>query len=92
MNELKTTIHPLNEGAAKVDVTFEYGGVTHNREVNAVFTDGKYDEEATAERVAEVGRGVVHKIDVGAVTNAPEPEVPTEDEADLGNPDTKGVI
>lgn len=54
-----------------VDVTFTDGTVTHQRGVNAVFTDGAYDADATEERVAQVSSGVENKIAVGAI-NQPE--------------------
>ena len=68
------------EGENKtVDVTFTDGTITHDRQVNAVFTDGAYDAEATETRVAEVAKGVEHKIAVGVVTNPdPTPISPTE--------------
>ena len=68
------------EGENKtVDVSFTDGTITHNRQVNAVFTDGVYDAEATETRVAEVAKGVEHKIAVGVVTNPdPTPISPTE--------------
>jgi len=68
------------EGENKtVDVNFTDGTITHNRQVNAVFTDGAYDAEATETRVAEVAKGVEHKIAVGVVTNPdPTPISPTE--------------
>lgn len=51
-----------------VEVTFTDGTITHTRGVNAVFTDGAYDAEATEIRVTEVGLGVSHKIAVGTIT------------------------
>jgi len=68
------------EGETKtVDVSFTDGTITHNRQVNAVFTDGVYDADATETRVAEVSKGVEHKIAVGVITNLdPAPISPTE--------------
>ena len=62
-----------------VDVTFTDGTVTHQRGVNAVFTDGAYDADATEERVAQVASGVENKIAVGAISQPEEaPEEETE--------------
>jgi hypothetical protein len=55
-----------------VEVTFTDGAVTHQRGVNAVFTDGAYDADATEERVAEVALGVENKIAVGAISQPEE--------------------
>ena len=70
------------EGENKtVDVTFTDGTITHDRQVNAVFTDGAYDAEATETRVAEVAKGVEHKIAVGAIReqeDVPDPIEPAE--------------
>ena len=60
-----------------VEVTFTDGTVTHQRGVNAVFTDGAYDADATEVRVAEVARGVENKIAVGVIS---QPEETTEEE------------
>ena len=60
-----------------VEVTFTDGTITHTRGVNAVFTDGAYDAEATEIRVFEVARGVEHKIAVGAITAPAEDPVET---------------
>jgi hypothetical protein len=70
---MKTTITPpRKKGETTVTVTFEHGGVTHTRPVNAVFDDkGKYDAKATTARVADVARGIEQKIAVGAITNPP---------------------
>lgn len=59
-----------------VDVSFTDGTITHQRSVNAVFTDDAYDADATEERVAQVASGVENKIAVGAIT---EPEEVTEE-------------
>ena len=67
-----------------VDVTFTDGTITHTRGVNAVFTEGVYDAEATETRVSEVALGVEHKIAVGALTGPAEDpaEAPAEDPAE----------
>jgi len=49
--------------------------------VNAVFTDGVYDADATETRVAEVSKGVEHKIAVGVIReqeDVPDPVEPAE--------------
>lgn len=64
-----------------VNVSFTDGTITHERSVNAVFTDGSYDADATEIRVGEVARGVEHKIAVGVITESsgePAPTPPTE--------------
>jgi hypothetical protein len=75
---MKTTIGAYDAKTGQVTATFEYSGVTHTRGVNACLTEaGKYDAKATKARVAEVGNGVKHKIELGVITNpppAPEPE------------------
>lgn len=50
-----------------VNVSFTDGTITHERSVNAVFTEGAYDAEATETRVAEVGAGVENKIALGVI-------------------------
>ena len=55
------------EGETWVSVTFVSGDINHERTVNAVFTDGEYDVDATENRVAEVSVGVENKIAVGAI-------------------------
>ena len=74
---MKTTIGKFDADTRSVPVTFEHAGVKHERSVNAcIGADGAYDEAATANRVKEVAQGVVHKIEMGAITNPPpEPEV-----------------
>lgn len=62
-----------------VDVTFTDGTVTHQRGVNAVFTDGAYDADATEERVAQVASGVENKIAAGVIS---QPEEAAEEEAE----------
>ena len=63
-----------------VEVTFtsDSPALTHVRAVNAVFTDGSYDADATEVRVGEVGAGVENKIAVGAIS-APVEEEPAEE-------------
>ena len=75
-----TYTYSAPEGESKtIDVSFTDGEITHNRQVNAVFTDGVYDADATETRVAEVSKGVEHKIAVGVITNLdPAPISPTE--------------
>lgn len=55
-----------------VNVTFTDGTVTYERPVNAVFTDGIYDADATETRVGQVALGVENKIAVGAVNQTEE--------------------
>lgn len=50
-----------------VNVSFTDGTITYERSVNAVFTEGAYDEEATETRVAEVAAGVENKIALGVI-------------------------
>lgn len=67
------------EGENKtVDVSFTDGTITHNRQVNAVFTDGVYDADATEKRVAEVSKGVEHKIAVGVIREQEDVSDPVE--------------
>jgi hypothetical protein len=77
-----TYTYSAPEGESKtVDVSFTDGEITHNRQVNAVFTDGVYDADATETRVAEVAKGVEHKIAVGAIReqeDVPDPIEPAE--------------
>ena len=76
------------EGENKsVDVTFTDGTITHTRGVNAVFTDGVYDAEATETRVSEVARGVEHKIAVGAITAPAENPAEAPAEGPAGAPE-----
>lgn len=75
---MKITIGKYDPEPRTVPVTFEYGGVTHKRAVNACLKDdGSYDKKATAERIDQVAAGVTHKIDLGVITN-PAPEAPVE--------------
>lgn len=60
------------ESETVVSVVFVSDEITHERTVNAVFTDGVYDVEATEIRVKEVARGVEHKIAVGAIKPSTE--------------------
>jgi len=60
-----------------VNVSFTDGTITHDRSVNAVFTGGAYDAEATETRVAEVGAGVETKIALGVITESSEEPAPT---------------
>lgn len=71
------TYEAPTEGDTGVSVVFVSGEITHERTVNAVFTDGVYDADATAVRVKEVARGVEHKIAVGAIKPSTE-EVDSE--------------
>ena len=50
-----------------VNVSFTDGTITHQRSVNAVFTEGAYDAEATETRVAEVAAAVENKIALGVI-------------------------
>ena len=77
------SVGSLDTETNQVEVTFEYNGVTHTRNVNAVITDGQFDEAATGERVRDVARGVKNKIDVGAITNAPETPAVDGDEGEV---------
>ena len=49
-------------------VTFTDGTITHERHVNACFTDGSYDADATSERCKQVARGVARKIELGLIS------------------------
>lgn len=72
---MKTTIGPYDAATRQVPVTFEDAGVTHTRPVNACHDEaGDYDESATADRVADVARGVEIKIALGVITNPPPVE------------------
>jgi hypothetical protein len=72
---MQITIGKFDRSSSSVPVTFEHKGVRHERSVNACLTDkGRYDEEATAARVDDVAAGVAHKIELGVITNPPEPE------------------
>lgn len=74
---MKTTIGAYAAATRDVPVKFESGEIVHERRVNACHDNaGGYDAAATAERVADVARGVAAKIAVGAIVNVPEPSVP----------------
>ena len=60
-----------------VIVSFTDGTITHERSVNAVFTDGSYDATATETRVGEVALGVETKIALGVITESSEEPAPT---------------
>ena len=62
-----------DETTVEVTLTSDSPSLTHVRSVNAVFTDGSYDSDATEVRVSEVGAGVENKIAVGAITPPEEP-------------------
>ena len=84
MPELITKIGTYDQERRIVSVTFTSGAIEHKRDVNAVHKgDGSYDKAATKARVAEVARGVAHKIGLGVITvPAPEPEATVENPAD----------
>ena len=66
---MKTRINRFDPETGTVDVSFTHAGVRHRRPVNACLDDaGAYDADATAERVAEVARGVGAKIEAGVIT------------------------
>ena len=46
---------------------FHEGELVHTRHVNAAFTAGVYDPDLTEDRVEEVARGVLYKLEVGAI-------------------------
>ena len=87
--DITTTIGAYNADTKQVEVTFAMNGVTHVRGVNAVLTAaGKYSKAATAERVAEVERGVAIKIAAGVITNPPPMEELPVDDATTDTPKT----
>jgi len=63
-----------DETTVEVTFTSDSPSLVHTRTVNAVFTSGSYDADATAVRVAEVAAGVENKIAVGAITAPVEEE------------------
>ena len=63
-----------DETTVEVTFTSDSPSLVHTRTVNAVFTSGSYDADATAVRVAEVALGVENKIAVGAITAPPAEE------------------
>ena len=71
------TYNPPSESEPTVMVTFTDGTITHERSVNAVYTDGSYDAEATETRVGEVALGVEHKIALGVITESSGQPAPT---------------
>jgi hypothetical protein len=65
---MKTTIGPFDAKTGQVAVEFSHAGVKHPRHVNAVLDDkGGYDADATKARIADVARGVQHKIALGVI-------------------------
>ena len=77
---MQTTIDAYDPDTRQVRATFVEGDVTHTRQVNACHDqDGDYDPEATAQRVADVARGVATKIALGVIAVAPpQPETLVE--------------
>lgn len=71
------TYNAPSESEPTVMVTFTDGIITHERSVNAVYTDGSYDSEATEARVAEVALGVEHKIALGVINESSGQPAPT---------------
>lgn len=72
---MQITIGKFDRSSNTVSVTFEHKGVRHTRSVNACLNArGRYDESATSLRVDDVAAGVAHKIEIGAITNPPQPE------------------
>ena len=71
----------------QVEVHFFRGGeLIHTRPVNAVFTEANaYDPDATEDRVEDVARAVVHKLQVGVIQKPSlnEPDAPSPDEEKL---------
>lgn len=66
----------------QVEVSFfRAGELIHTRPVNAVFDDGVYNADATEDRVEDVARAVIHKLQVGAI------QKPSLDEPDAPAPD-----
>ena len=64
------TFNPPENEETTVNVEFTDGTITHNRQVNAVFVEGVYDQELTDIRVGEVARGVENKIALGLISNS----------------------
>lgn len=71
------TYNAPEENETTITVSFTDGTITHDRSVNAVFTDGSYDATATETRVAEVGAGVENKIALGVITESSGEPAPT---------------
>lgn len=69
---MQTTIGPYDPDTRTVPVTFTAGKLVHERTVNACLKDGGYDQAATADRVAQVARGVAVKMDLGVIAERPE--------------------
>lgn len=69
---MQTTIGPYDPATRTVPVTFTAGKLVHERTVNACLKDGGYDQATTADRVAQVARGVAVKMDLGVITDQPE--------------------
>lgn len=63
-----------DETTVEVTFTSDSPALVYTRSVNAVFTSGSYDADATAARVAEVALGVENKIAVGVITAPIEEE------------------
>ena len=74
---LTWTYNAPAENETVVNVSFTDGTITHERSVNAVFTDGSYDATATETRVAEVGAGVENKIALGVIAESSGEPAPT---------------
>lgn len=77
---MQTEIGDFDPATRTVPVTFTLDEQVHTRPVNACLDEGgDYDPVATASRVADVGRGVARKFDLGVfVEPAPLP-APDED-------------
>ncbi len=71
------TYNPPQESEPTIMVTFTDGTITHERSVNAIFTDGSYDATATEARVEEVAAGVENKIALGVITESSGEPAPT---------------
>jgi len=71
------TYNAPHESEPTVMVTFTDGTITHERSVNAVYTDGSYDAIATEARVEEVAAGVENKIALGVITESSGEPAPT---------------
>lgn len=81
--DLTTDIGAYDAATRTVKVTFSQGDIVHERTVNACLDEGgEYDAAATEARVAEVARGVAHKIALGVITAALPAEPETADGAD----------
>lgn len=79
MTDLKAKIGTFDAATRTVPVVFTCGDIKHERSVNAVVKDdGSYDRSATKARVAEVGLGVAHKIELAVITSAPSEDNATD--------------